>query len=59
MKKKYDINWIVEHVDSKWIAENPDTVMELLKWMNSELKNRKEYIQSIRRKELLRAALNS
>lgn len=57
--KKYDLNWIVEHIDSDWVQENPDTALELIKWMNEELSNRKEYIQSLRRKEFLRAVLNS
>lgn len=54
---KYDLNWIIEHIDSDWVQENPDTAIELLKYMNSELKNRKEYIQTLRRKELLREVI--
>ena len=58
-KMKYDLTWIVENMDPEWVRQEPELFIELARYMKREMDRRKEIIQNMRRKELLREALNS
>lgn len=47
----------INYVDIEWIEENPESALELIECLWHELKQRKDYIESLNNKLLLQAAL--
>ena len=48
---------LLDIIDSDWIKENPESALELVQCLWHELKQRKDYIESLNNKLLLQAAL--